>query len=125
MRFLGCLKQELSGRDILMRRVLAGTAAGLLTVLVLAGAPAHAETLSGAVVDAGGKPIPGLTVFLVHPKAGRSSPSVTDSLGRFLFSSVPAIPDDYYLEVYWGDRLVYRRLVPVHGNVRLEPIVLK
>lgn len=50
---------------------------------------------------------------------------MTDFLGRFFFSAVPSVPDDYYLEIYWGNRLVYRQAMAVHGNVNLDAIVLR
>jgi carboxypeptidase family protein len=87
---------------------------------------AAASTVSGRVVYRdGGRPIPGMTVYLVHPKAGRSLPAATDSQGRFQVENVPARPDPYYLEVYWGTNLKYRKRVMVSGaGVSVPDIVL-
>src|SRR5213595_993020 len=77
---------------------------------------AEAETLSGTVVDGSSDPIPGLTVFLVHPVLGRSYPTATDLGGDFDFTNVPLVTDEYYMEIYWGRDLIFRRPVLVRGN---------
>ena len=51
--------------------------------------------------------IPGLTVYLVHPIIGRSYPSITNEYGYFSFSNVPLRNDYYYVEIYWGNTLIY------------------
>ena len=84
----------------------------------------QAETLAGLVVNQHNRPIPGLTVSLVHPSAGRSFPTVTDSLGRYYFSNVPRISAPFYIEVYWGNKLLYRNTVAIVGNAQLPPIIL-
>jgi len=85
---------------------------------------AHAETLRGTVTNQYNIAIPGLTVSLVHPSVGRSSPSITDSWGRFFFSNVPLINTPYYIEIYWGYQLIYRNTVMIVGNIQLPPIIL-
>ena len=60
--------------------------------------------------------IPGVTVYLVNPMVGRSHPEITDLYGRFSFESVPHTPDGqnwYYVEIYWGRDLIYRRAVQI------------
>ncbi len=85
---------------------------------------ARAESLVGTVINQNHHPIPGLTVSLVHPTVGRSFPSITDPSGRFLFSNVPRISTPYYIEIYWGSRLIYRNTVVISGYVQLPPIIL-
>src|SRR2546430_1155035 len=85
---------------------------------------AYANSLQGVVVNESGKGIPGLTVSLAHPIAGRSSPSITDSSGHYSFPNVPPRPDPYYLEVYWGKELLYRTSTVVQGNITAPPIRL-
>ena len=100
---------------------------GLCLATVLAPATAaDAQTLGleGRVTNGSFEPIPGLTVFLVHPAEGRSRPRITDARGRFVFQGVPYVDDEYYLEVYWGDELMYRSAVVVHEYVRWPDVVL-
>ena len=61
--------------------------------------------------------IPGVTVYLVNPAVGRSHAEITDLDGRFSFENVPNTPDGqnwYYVEIYWGRDLIYRRAVQVY-----------
>jgi hypothetical protein len=107
------------------RRVVVLLAALLLAWL--AGATqAHANsTVFGRVVYQSGQPIPGLTVSLVHPVAGRSSPVTTSADGRFQIFNVPAEQTPFYLEVYWGGNLKYRKsLVIQDPRVTVPDIVL-
>lgn len=87
--------------------------------------PVWAETLQGNVLNGSNRGIPGLTVFLVHPVLGRSSPSFTDVSGHYFFSNVPLRPEPYYLEIYWGQRLLYRNTLQIRGNIAARPIVLR
>jgi hypothetical protein len=95
------------------------------TILAPAG-PAEAQSrgLEGYVKDAASAPIPGLSVYLVHPSVGRSYPRITDSTGHFVFHDVPYAPDPYYLEVYWGKTLMYRASVLVDRYTRWPDIIL-
>jgi hypothetical protein len=91
---------------------------------------AHAQMMPTAYVDGyvmrSGQNMPGLTVSLVHPMVGRSSPSYTDAYGHYYFSNVPLQPDAYYLEVYWGTQLLFRNTILVTmQRVNLPPIVLQ
>lgn len=74
---------------------------------------ASASTVQGRVVYQNGAPIPGITVYLVHPSAGRSTPVTTDSDGRFLIPNVPPQQTPFYVEVYWGRTLKYRKSLSV------------
>jgi hypothetical protein len=70
-------------------------------------------------------PAPGLTVSLAHPNLGRSAPSMTDVYGRFIFYGIPIIQEPYFIEVYWGNQLIYRSSISVHNNmVNLPPLFL-
>ena len=58
-----------------------------------------------------GDPVPGLTVYLVSKRHGRSYPVYTDDQGKFAFGSVAPSEDEhdsYFIQVYWGKRLVYQ-----------------
>jgi hypothetical protein len=85
-----------------------------------------ASTVSGRVLyKSNAKPIPGLSVYVVHPTAGRSRPGVTDGQGQFAIPNVPPRADAYYLEIYWGKELKYRKSIKVSdpqlsvGNIAL------
>jgi hypothetical protein len=96
----------------------------LLILLPAAGMEAQTAAVSGRIVRGDGSPVPGLTVSLVHPQVGRSQPISSDETGHFVFYNVPIQPDAYYVEVYWGDRLIYRNTVLVHGDFTIPDIVL-
>jgi hypothetical protein len=83
-----------------------------------------AETITGSVQNRRNNPIPGLTVSLVHPKVGRSTPSVTNEAGQYFIPNIPAIRDAFYLEIYWGHQLLYRKPIRIKGNVKFNPITL-
>lgn len=87
--------------------------------------PVYAQgTVWGTVVNSQNIPIPGLMVSLAHPRVGRSYPSFTDPLGRFVFSNVPFVPDPYYLEIYWGRDLLYRRPLRMNAPSVLVPTIV-
>ena len=71
----------------------------------------------GTVTNRYNQPVPGVTVSLLHPQLGRSSPSVTDSYGRYSIYSIPTHSVPYYIEVYWGSQLIYRTSVQVQGQM--------
>lgn len=98
----------------------------LLLAMALSVAPiAIASTVYGRVIYRDtGRPIPGLSVYVVHPTAGRSRAVATDSQGRFAVVNVPP-RQDYFLEIYWGSTLKYRKSVSVSDpNVGLVDIGL-
>lgn len=109
-----------------MRRLVSRlTLAVLVFAACLSATPARAETLRGAVQTRTSAPIAGLTVYLVSREVGRSAPSLTDAEGWFRFLSVPLTSEPYYLEIYWGQDLMYRNLVDVQGDLTLpEPITI-
>ena len=87
---------------------------------------AAASTVSGRVIYRdSGRPIPGLSVYVVHPVAGRSRSVATDSQGHFLVADVPPTHDTYFIEIYWGSTLKYRKSLSVSDpNVVVADIVL-
>ena len=87
---------------------------------------AHAgeASVSGTVVSGSTRrPVPGVTVSLVHPERGRSASATTDSNGHFAFFGIPGMPTPYYIEIYWGKDLLYRNTHTIQGgNVVLPEI---
>lgn len=71
--------------------------------------------VSGVVTNAAGQPVPGVAVSMVHPSFGRSASATTDQFGRYLIGNVRPASDPYYVEVYWGQRLIYRQPLKVSG----------
>lgn len=71
-----------------------------------------------------GRPAPGLMVSLVHPVLGRSAPAFTNGYGQFGWNAIPVRSEAYYLEVYWGQNVIYRQPLQVYGPVMLPPIRL-
>lgn len=110
-----------------MRRALLAGVMLALGAGLIAAPPVGAQTrLTGTVLNAQQRPIPGLTVSLAHPRAGRSNPVFTDASGRFTFHRVPDAPPPWYLEIYWGRDLLYRRAVTLRPPaLELPPIVLR
>ncbi|HEY2864516.1 MAG TPA: carboxypeptidase-like regulatory domain-containing protein [Casimicrobiaceae bacterium] len=94
-------------------RMLIATLALIVALAFLASAAALASTVQGRVVYRSGAPIPGITVYLVHPAVGRSTPATTDSDGRFSMPNVPPQQTPFYVEVYWGRTLKYRKALEV------------
>jgi hypothetical protein len=82
-------------------------------------APIH-----GTVTNKYNQPVPGVTVSLFHAELGRGSSTVTDSYGRYSIYKVPIHSKPYYIEVYWGSRLIYRATIKVRGqmdwNIRIQ-----
>ena len=66
-----------------------------------------------------GSPAPGLMVSLVHPQLGRSAPAYTNEYGYFQMFNIPLNNYPYYLEVYWGNRLIFRTQIQVLGPLNL------
>jgi hypothetical protein len=80
--------------------------------------------VQGQLISRNQGPVPGVTVFLLHPVLGRSAPSVTDGYGRFGWSAIPIRREQFFLEIYWGERLIYRQPLMVVQPVFLPPIYL-
>ncbi|MFL5493621.1 MAG: hypothetical protein ACJ8DC_04455 [Gemmatimonadales bacterium] len=81
--------------------------------------------VAGVILDNhSGTGAPGLTAYLIHPVLGRSAPTLTDADGHFGWSAIPMRSEPYYLEIYWGTKLIYRQQLMVPGPVRLPPLRL-
>ena len=85
-----------------------------------AGVPVQGHVLSRS----SGGPVPGVSVVLVHQRLGRSAMSYTDADGRFGWSAIPLQSEPYFLEIYWGQQLIYRQPVAVRSPITLPPIRL-
>jgi len=77
----------------------------------------------GTVTNSAGKPVPGVAVSLIHPVYGRSRPSYTDQFGRYAVAGVPPNPAPYFVEIYWGQQLIYRQQVTVSGPMQWNATV--
>jgi len=70
-------------------------------------------------------PAPGLKVSLIHPQLGRSAPAISDGNGVFTFYGIPLMQTPYFLEVYWGNQLIYRGPIWVNSyRVSLPPLYI-
>ncbi|UCH63909.1 MAG: carboxypeptidase regulatory-like domain-containing protein [Fidelibacterota bacterium] len=65
-------------------------------------------------------PVPGLTVYLVSERYGRSVAKITDNRGRFSFREIPRDGIPYYIEVYSNRELLYRRQLDVQSDTEHE-----
>jgi len=89
----------------------------LVIVAVIACGGMRAQTgppIYGQVISQSRGPVGGLTVSLVHPTFGRSTPVFSQANGAYFFSNVP--PGQYYVEAYWGNTLLYRGVVNYIGG---------
>ncbi|HYR23126.1 MAG TPA: carboxypeptidase-like regulatory domain-containing protein [Chthoniobacterales bacterium] len=69
----------------------------------------------GQVISQSRGPVAGITVSLVHPTLGRSTPVFTQQNGSYFFANVPP-GQTYYIEAYWGNTLLYRGVVNYYGG---------
>ncbi|GAB4235115.1 MAG: hypothetical protein Kow00109_08320 [Acidobacteriota bacterium] len=74
-----------------------GPVAGVLLILLSAGAWAQTTELAGVVVDPAGAVVPGADVTLVNQATGNERAVVTDDEGRFRFPQLP--PGNYTIRV--------------------------
>ena len=60
------------------------------------------------VTDTAGEPMPGVTMYLVSVREGRSAPQITDDSGLIVFQGFPVgmLGTDYVIEAYAGTTLV-------------------
>jgi hypothetical protein len=113
----------MNGRRLLLRALAAALLAPAMPAAhaqVGPPVPVHGQVFARNVNG----PAPGLTLFLVHQFMGRSAPTFTDANGRFGWLAIPASGQPYFLEVYWGQQLIYRQPVQVRGPTLLPTIVL-
>lgn len=113
----------MSSRTLILSTLLCTALTALAADSIAQPAPAVTVPVQGQVLSSQG-PVPGVTVFLVHQILGRSAPSYTDLYGRFGWSAIPVRPEPYFLEIYWGPRLIYRQAIRVSGPLVLPPIRL-
>jgi hypothetical protein len=109
---------------IARRALLAALAGSALPAALAQGLRDTAVPVHGQLLSRSSGPVPGVSVSLVHQALGRSAASRTDSYGRFGWTAIPVRPEPYYLEMYWGSKLIYRSLLAVQGPLVLQPIVL-
>jgi hypothetical protein len=69
----------------------------------------------GTVTSKTRGPISGVSVSLVHPTLGRNPPAFTDAKGYYFFTNVPP-GQTYYIEAYWGNKLLYREKLDYQGG---------
>jgi hypothetical protein len=74
-----------------------------------------APPIQGTVFSNSRGPISGVTVSLVHPTLGRTTPAFTQAGGYYFFTNVPP-GQTYYIEAYWGNQLLYRGTVNYGGG---------
>lgn len=104
---------------------LAGVAAGAAAQVARAQQMGYMVPVQGQLFSrARNSSVPGVTVFLVHQVLGRSAPSISDVYGRFGWSAIPIRPEPYFLEIYWGQTIIYRQQVGVFGPTLLPMIYL-
>jgi|SRR5436190_1385754 len=90
----------------------------LVAMAVTVCGSARAQTgppIHGQVVSQTRGPISGVTVSLVHPTLGRNTPAFSQANGYYFFTNVPP-GQTYYIEAYWGDKLLYRGTVNYGGG---------
>ena len=85
--------------------------------------PAQSVVRGNVIVNTTHTPASGLTVSLLHPRLGRSVPAITDNYGNYTFIQIPLMPDPYFIEIYWGNQLIYRNIITVNDyDILLPPI---
>jgi hypothetical protein len=88
----------------------------LAALIALAGIRAQTTPpIYGQVISQSRGPVAGITVSLIHPTLGRSTPVFSQPNGYYFFSNVP-MGQTYYIEAYWGNTLLYRGVVNYVGG---------
>ena len=90
----------------------------LLTAFAIACGDVRSQTgppIYGQVISQSRGPVAGITVSLLHPTLGRSTPVFSQQNGYYFFSNVPA-GQTYYIEAYWGNQLLYRGVLNYYGG---------
>jgi hypothetical protein len=71
---------------------------------------AHADpvTVTGAIFNRTGNPLPGLTVFVTSGEY-KTPPGISDDSGAFQVKLEQLVENSptYHLKIYWGDQLKY------------------
>jgi hypothetical protein len=71
-------------------------------------ARADSALVTGAISNRSGQSLPGCTVFVVSGNY-RTAPGITGTLGTFEIEVSVETNSPYYLEIYWGQELMYRK----------------
>lgn len=93
----------------------------LVAMAMAACSSARAQTgptgppIYGTVSSKARGPISGVSVSLVNPTLGRNPPAFTDAKGYYFFTNVPP-GQTYYIEAYWGKKLLYREKLDYQGG---------
>jgi hypothetical protein len=99
-------------------------AAVVAFTIFLANAAAHAQSISGTVVDSTGALVPKATVEIHNPVSRYDRSATTDSAGKFNFSNVPLNP--YHMTITAEGFAPYSQDVEIRSNVPLDvPIKLQ
>ena len=103
--------------------MMALTIASALAATLLPLRDARADSVCGQLLDRRNIPLRGATLWLLHPShRGRIGPVYSNPNGQFCFWRLRGDRRPYYLQIYWGRRLIYQVPLRVAGNVRLRPI---
>ena len=86
-----------------------------LTAVFSQSACAGSVVITGAIFNRAGTPLPGCTVF-VDSGNYRTPPIITETSGTFEIDlAVQGNSPSYFLEIYWGKELMYRKPLPLNG----------
>jgi hypothetical protein len=83
-------------------------------------AHANDQPIRGRVLNRAGQPLPGCIVFVASEKY-RTPPAITDSNGEFQTVVTIGGTEEEYVEVYWGQTLMYRKPLQI-PNLGLNQI---
>ena len=106
--FIADLPRRISHPGFLWLRRIIPLVLSIATTAWLQVAHAEEQTIQGQILDRAGQPLPGCVVFIASPEY-RTPPAITDSAGAFQIIMPLAGTEEYFVEVYWGRRLMYRK----------------
>lgn len=86
--------------------------------------PSRLVTVSGMVVNRAEQPMAFVHVYLVHRILGRFYGGTTDHSGFFRISEVAVHAEPYFIELYYGRRLIHRQELPVLAPIEMVKIQL-
>lgn len=85
------------------------------TILALSGIFLHSAwadsvVIKGSIFNRAGTPLPGCTVFIISGSY-KTPPVISETSGTFEIelSLQTGSPSSYFLEIYWGQELMYRK----------------
>ncbi len=81
-----------------------------LSGIFLHSACADSVLIKGAIFNRAGTPLPGCTVFAISGSY-KTPPVISETSGTFEIelSLQTGSPSSYFLEIYWGQELMYRK----------------